>query len=167
MLTPLSAGIETPVLTPILGGVSTSVTAVIHRRYTVSVTVCATAGVRPFTLCKISMKISLCDIPPPLTPTNASITKEGPCLVAPCASPKRHCNGCYTVLTPVLTPLSRPVLNRVNTTFRVSNTVPYSGFTVSTLKHDPWALVPTPGSVGTDRRDPRRVARPWYRRRAR
>ena len=40
MLTPLSAGVETPVLTPILGGVSTSVTAVIHRRYTVSVTVC-------------------------------------------------------------------------------------------------------------------------------
>ena len=42
-----------------------------------------------------------------------------------------------TVLTPVLTPLSRPVLNRVNTTFRVSNTVPYSGFTVSTLKPAP------------------------------
>jgi hypothetical protein len=37
----------------------------------------------------------------------------------------------------VLTPLSRPVLNRVNTTFRVSNTVPYSGFTVSTLKPAP------------------------------
>ena len=38
-----------------------------------------------------------------------------------------------TVLTPVLTPLSRPVLNRVNTTFRVFNNIPYSGFTVSTL----------------------------------
>ena len=43
------------------------------------------------------------------------------------------CNGYFTVLTPVLTPLSRQVLTRTNTYFCCFNTVPYSRFPVSTL----------------------------------
>jgi hypothetical protein len=42
-----------------------------------------------------------------------------------------------TVSTPVLTPVSGQVLTRTNTYFCCVNTVPYSAFTVSTLKPEP------------------------------